>query len=373
MEFIPRVEFLVIVISICSFWFSCGQKELQVDIESVKNNIPIKEEFIDNNVSLSHLIDSVSYIPLETSEYSVIGEITKVIYCNNRFYIQDGLSESVFIFDMDGRFVKKLHNKGKGPYEYTDLLDMFIDNNENLYILGGFKLIKFNLDLEPISQTTLPFGPASVGILDDIWAFTNMGKGHELIVTNQGYSTIFSHVEENGIRRVKNRKPFILSGKEMLFHPSWNDTIFSVNQDKELSYHTIISFDKNLPYEEIKGGKAIDFSEYMCNPFRYCETTNFINFTFDYVYQGDDGPFYTLYSKKTKKTLIYTNQIKNDIYASVYPPLIISEANDDFFVALIKPHLLLDSENKNVLGNQQLSAITYVSNPILALIRFKEF
>ena len=72
----------------------------------------------------------------------------------------------------------------------------------------------------------------------------------------------------------------------MLFHPSWSDPIFSVNQDKELSYHTIISFDKNLPNEEIKGGKVID---------------------------------------------------------------------------LIKPHLLLNSENKNVLGNQQLSAITYVS------------
>ncbi|MCD8177217.1 MAG: 6-bladed beta-propeller [Tannerellaceae bacterium] len=61
-----------------------------------------------DKIFTSELIEEFIYIPLETTNDSFIGYYFNVIFHNNYIYILDIFSaESVLIYDMQGRFIKK--------------------------------------------------------------------------------------------------------------------------------------------------------------------------------------------------------------------------------------------------------------------------
>ena len=66
----------------------------------------------------SQLIESHRYIPLETNEHSLFGDIEKIIIRNGKIFISDNFKSSVFIFNINGKFENKINNAGNGPYEY---------------------------------------------------------------------------------------------------------------------------------------------------------------------------------------------------------------------------------------------------------------
>lgn len=77
---------------------------------------------------------SIEYIPLETNDSSLIGKISKIIFCNDRFYIFDQVGKKVVLFNRKGEFLKSIHKVGQGPGEYTDPYDMDVDDEGNVYL-----------------------------------------------------------------------------------------------------------------------------------------------------------------------------------------------------------------------------------------------
>ena len=82
------------------------------------------------------LADNVEYIPLETSNNILVGEIKKLIFHNDRFYILDtSEAQSVFIFGSDGKYINAISSLGRGPNEYLTLTNMTLDKFNNKLIL----------------------------------------------------------------------------------------------------------------------------------------------------------------------------------------------------------------------------------------------
>ncbi|GHT61334.1 hypothetical protein AGMMS50239_12030 [Bacteroidia bacterium] len=92
-----------------------------IDIDAVKSK-PLK---------LSH----IQYIPLETSEECLIGRASKMLVRNSKIYVADfSKSMSLFVFDMNGKFLFKIANRGQGPGEYISFNDFDIQSNGDIYM-----------------------------------------------------------------------------------------------------------------------------------------------------------------------------------------------------------------------------------------------
>ena len=94
-------------------------------------------------------IGNIRYIPLETTDECLLGNADKILIQNNRIYVADfNKAMSLFVFDMNGKYLFKINKRGQGPGEYTSFRDFDIHNNKELYMFDNFgqKLLIFDLE-----------------------------------------------------------------------------------------------------------------------------------------------------------------------------------------------------------------------------------
>lgn len=99
---------------------------------------------LKKELKLSQLAKKVEYIQLETTSASILSEITKVIIEDN-IYIKT--KDGLFVFALDGKFLRKIGNRGKGPKEYLSMIDFDV-NKEAIYTLDvlSHKIFEFQKD-----------------------------------------------------------------------------------------------------------------------------------------------------------------------------------------------------------------------------------
>lgn len=107
-------------------------------------------------------IESKKIIRLQTLDSCLIRKITKAIFYKNRLYILDEDQQKVFIFSDNGKFIKVIYSYGRGPKEYIQLCDIFINNSDNtLNLLSrtDYKLFVYDLDggFVQIRKLPVPF------------------------------------------------------------------------------------------------------------------------------------------------------------------------------------------------------------------------
>ncbi len=135
---------IILIIILCS----CDRKSTN---ENNSTNSILKIDLLSEPGSsvkkLSEFAANVEYIPLQTMESSLIGGIRgKIVTKDKRIYIQS--REEILCFDMDGKFLFKLQNRGRGPEEYTSLNDFDVSSdNKILTILSSImhKLLVYGI------------------------------------------------------------------------------------------------------------------------------------------------------------------------------------------------------------------------------------
>jgi len=151
--------FLVIFVSI---FFSCHRKESH-NSKPVIAGEPITKIKLSNNkadyfverIHLSEFIDSVKFIKLETTEESLVGSITKVLFVDEKMVIINEMGGEIFLFDNNGNFIRKIANRGRGPGEYLNITSC--NYNSERQILSIFsdvasKLLLYNLNGDFIKE-----------------------------------------------------------------------------------------------------------------------------------------------------------------------------------------------------------------------------
>jgi hypothetical protein len=78
---------------------------------------------------------SSTIVRLETTDNCLIRDINKILFDENRLFIFDKSLNSVFIFDMDGKFLHAIKRAGMGPGEYTQLNYVCLDVSKKQLIL----------------------------------------------------------------------------------------------------------------------------------------------------------------------------------------------------------------------------------------------
>jgi len=132
----------IILIFVISISFSCNKKPKN------DNNIIESSNFTILNINpkqfkekdcykFSKFCDSITYIPLETKDSFLIGSIDKIIVQNNKIFILDKITESIFCFDINGKFLYKIDRKGNGPEEYISIGDFQVNSKEEVIIYSS--------------------------------------------------------------------------------------------------------------------------------------------------------------------------------------------------------------------------------------------
>lgn len=163
---------IIICLFVC--FYSCNKTNEEINSKLI--NLKDAEVIKDHHV-LREFIENIEVIPLETSSRVVVGFSKRLIMTTDRIYIYDYKSKAVHIFNHNGDFINTLCRVGNGPNEYNTFKGFFVDDNDNLSILSYRKILKFDKDLNFISNVKIP----DRGSVDD---FIDFKDGKYCLIQN---------------------------------------------------------------------------------------------------------------------------------------------------------------------------------------------
>ena len=129
-------------------------------IESSITAIKIEHKPKYSAFDISAILDTVKFVKLELTEESLIGNINKVIVFEDRIYVLDTRTYSLFVFNIDGEYLFKISKIGKGPEEYIqlDFFDIdYVNRQIVLTDLMGYWILRYDLKGNYISRQKIPF------------------------------------------------------------------------------------------------------------------------------------------------------------------------------------------------------------------------
>jgi hypothetical protein len=225
---------MILLLSSCTSVNSRNEKLNIIDIEGSINNYEL--------VNLSSYASDLKYVRLETNDSTLIGAITNIVYECNKIYISDQ-SESIYVFDSEGKHLKTFNKKGRGPGEYNRITNFFVNpNNGNLYTVTSQALLCYDKELNFVEAIEKPenelFLISAKQIDVDIYGMVFNGKRHSIQIFDGKSKNVYYRKSaerestENGHYMAKFTlfNMFQTSG-ELKYLSVLNDTIYSFTDD----------------------------------------------------------------------------------------------------------------------------------------------
>ncbi|GAB6008815.1 6-bladed beta-propeller [Dysgonomonas reticulitermitis] len=366
----------------------CKTGNKQANNLFAENIIEINLSTNKNKVLYSELFDSLKYICLETTDDILIKEITRLKYVDEKIYILDKRSQTVFCFDMGGKLCWKIHSLGQGPQEYTQLTDFDIDaENNKIYLFSHRdKILVYDLLGNFVKKYNIKLGGNSFAYDENqmfIYAGTasnekdNSGVNNYLFLFNENKNTVegklpFKPDKRYGsVHSYNSPNAFCHYDGEIRFFMPFSNNIYSIKGDSlYIKYH--FDFGKyNLPDNYFDNNTTDDIGEskYAYGLNSFWENNKYYSFN---IYVNQE--FYqVLYSKKEDK--VYIGTLYDDM-SYCCPPF--SDVTDDYILGSLSVEDLLliynlpKEDNQNLILEKIISEITEDDNPIIFLYYFRK-
>ena len=229
------MKYLVIIVLFVVFFSSCQNK----DEESKWDGMTIHIGEINEMMKLSEVVDSFSFIPLETSDESLLADVTKVRFAKGKFFIYDEKRESVFSFSESGGFIRQFGTQGKGPEEYLGITDFdIVGDTLFLHDAGLGKMLIFNFEgeyLDSFVSSKIRGGFSFVKLEKGLFGFYwSAGFRPELYFYDRNRDEkkkrlIQPQVEKDFIYSKTNY--FTSANNRSLVFPNFNDTVFEIKNE----------------------------------------------------------------------------------------------------------------------------------------------
>jgi hypothetical protein len=270
------------------------------------------------------------FIPLETTPDFLIGNICRIENYKNKYYILDKGSTSVYIYSKKGKFLKQMHNIGRGKSQFVNIYSIYIDQKSKqlvLYCNQIHKYLFYDLDGNFISEelTHIWFKDFSLFKpgLYCCYVNNNYNKGNLLFMNRKGIlgkGITGSYNTTKGLG-FYNYRPFIKDFDESkLLMPTLFDTLYQFNLKSSFAKYVIDYAGRGVPKEYLEMPYQEFVDKVNTEDFYYCrgeyfETNNFVGFNI-----GNQNKFNSLiYSKKNKQTYFGKLTDKNTGIEILFP------------------------------------------------------
>lgn len=149
------------------FLFSCGNREGRavdlkvIDVERVLQNLTL--------LKASDFGKTVRYIPLETTDDSLIGDSPVIKILRNYIVIEYSPNHCLLFGKDDGRFITEIGHAGQDPEAYTDCFSWTDEKEEFLYFVRRpDQLVKYDMKGNFCGKVKFSFsGTASCYVITD--------------------------------------------------------------------------------------------------------------------------------------------------------------------------------------------------------------
>lgn len=217
------------------------------------------EEGINNfeQKNLSEICDKMEYIPL-VSDKAPIDKIVQLRLSSEYIFINSWYTE-IMQFDRNGNYIRSIGRKGRGPGEFRTIIYFDLNEEAKEIYLGEFtKLHIYSFDGSYIRTLTLRVEDQFAILQPGILVVNHINRGEfkdKLLVINNELDTLhqvkFARLDESteNIRQVletgKLRNYFTKYQNLTLYRSEYDDTIFSISTNFELSPRIVLNMGKH--------------------------------------------------------------------------------------------------------------------------------
>jgi hypothetical protein len=253
-------------------------------------------------VNLSEIADTVEYIPLETTNESLVDNIF-----NDKIFFERGLfyvilrSGDITLFDHEGIFIRRFSRLGRGPGEYSQIGDVDVDySTGNIFIENMSTISEYTIFGDFLSSMQFPNKEEFDGLvflyfkkLSDYFVVTsrmyNDLKYSGIVIDTASNLAKKLYYPKEEIRYVTSLPREFLSAKikpklfkykdKVRIINGNNKYILSVNNDLTIDTAYVINYGKYSPNS--KPGKILPVdSPYLWRRFDVFESDNYLFMTF---------------------------------------------------------------------------------------------
>ena len=382
--------------------------------DSTKNStietIPVFSNYTAE-LPFSAFVDTIELIPLETTEDNLIGEITRVIFNDGKYYIRstNGMQNpKLFVFNENGKYIQKISKQGIGPGEYIQFEDFTIANDNHIVIADYRKLLYFDPEGQFLHETKVEIPPTEgdfspTEILptkdNEYLIFLTFPEKHLLAkINNEGKQDFFFDPGEDGVKKSQFFRTWrALFSTDSCFYLSYPycDTIYSISSDlsKITPSYYIDYTPKKLPDIPIEPtDDVISWKKKLSHLGDYLKTASFgIRDKFLYIGITDKAykGYLSLYSKRSKK-IMTAKKLVDDMYLkgnviTVTGKRIPHNMDGNDIIWEISPRILMKGyqrlsaadretlQQKYPAWDQICSSLKEDDNPVLLRIKVKDF
>lgn len=253
--------------------------------------------------NLSEIATDIHYIPLQTTENSLISSIYSIKVKGEFIYINT--LENIHCFDYKGKYLFSLDMVGRGPGEYRNISDFDVNaNNTKLIITSGRKMLLYNLISEGIKFDK------DLKVKRAPWRISFTGETDRILIqySNADGSSIYSNevIDINGESLVTwpNYSKFVpidgfvvtnlwetitfIQNDQIYVKELLNDTLFCLINDSVLKPTMIFNTGKKrlTPKVRSKGREYFDRgSDYLTVP-KILSSERYLYYIFSYKESG---------------------------------------------------------------------------------------
>ena len=366
-----RVLVLSLSLLLAAAIISCSSKSSVSRIEgAITIDVPIYYNDSVQFPSTSRLFDSVSVV-LETGAFeTLLGErIKDVKILDDTLIILSGdfVNNNLQLFDINGRFIRKIDRSGRGPQEYINIKKIDIDPVKRHIIIfdSGSGMLRYTMKGNFVSKVRYEYDASDFALLPDggyvlFNPFAKTPHGGLWTIDSQGIfkRTLISY-DDNTLNVIVGDRWLTHINDSVIGFSGTKDKIYHIADDTVYTAYHIIS-EIIDPDEEPDENRIPPYGKE-----RYFESDNLMMFNLTKMQQ----PYHyvrTFYEKKRGQA---------DFFFWSTHPTIPQDNQVPHFVCNYKDYFFRELTSLSIQNNDELKArypdITEESNPVLQIFRSK--
>ena len=349
--------------------------------------------------NLSDIATDIEYIPLQTTDNSLISRINSIKVTGNYIYVVNGSLDKLFCFDKSGKYLFQLDKKGRGPEEYEYLTDFDVDMNSTILAVYSRKDILLYKQTDKgfifMNRLSLLNSPRIINFTESNnillqYSNTDGTKPFSREIINLKGETLISwpnymkyQLQEKMVAMSRYENSSYNFKNELFLKEVGNDTIFKLTEKNKIESFLIFDSKNKRVTPEVRSNVKY-FADHMYEYFVLQKIFGSERFIY-YTYSINKESHPEIYDQSTKIRYRIPDKefLKDDIAGGVnFEP---QYCNDGIFYSWIEANQFKTFTSSDLFKNAKVKIpaknialknlakiVTEFDNPIMMIVRLKK-
>jgi hypothetical protein len=209
-------------------------------------------------VKLSDMVKSIEYIPLETTDESLVGRIGSFDISDNYIVVSCFQAQQVFLFLRGGRFISRIGRQGQGAGEYSWAGTVLIDEERDRVLVDDIHrgIWIYNLRGEFVGNISRNGARGALQRFHNdhffIYNFVNSPFAYEirdidLQLITEGIQNDFYRVPITSLTMIGRSTYYLFNDKIHVRNFALNDTLFSIENNFSFTPRFVVNAGRLTP------------------------------------------------------------------------------------------------------------------------------